>query len=168
MNRVLVGAIAGFCGTAAMTVAARALYRALPHWERYALPPREITEAVAKETGLASYLGEEGMRNASLAAHFGYGAAVGALYEMLRPERPSPALTGAAYGLAVWTVSYLGWIPAFGILRRGDKHPPRRNGLMLAAHVVWGGTTGFLAAQIQKSGDTILDGERRATDRDRP
>ena len=86
-NRLLLGALAGIAGTFAMTAAARAMHRGLPPPERYPLPPREIMEgalpAPAKRT-----LGEQGRRSATLAAHFGYGAATGAL--LLRPGHDHP------------------------------------------------------------------------------
>ena len=78
------------------------------------MPPREIMEgalpAPAKRT-----LDEQGRRSATLAAHFGYGAATGALYALLRPR--GIILPGAAYGLLVWTVSYFGIMPGLRILQ---------------------------------------------------
>jgi len=53
------------------------------------------------------------------------------------PTRPKQA-GGSGYGLAIWAASYLGWIPAAGILTPATKHRASRNLLMLAAHVVWG------------------------------
>ena len=89
------------------------------------LPPRA--------SGLA---GEASRRRITLAAHFGFGAAAAALFAVLFRTR-NPA-AGAAYGVAVWTASYLGWIPAFRILRPATGHPARRNALMIGVHIVWG------------------------------
>jgi uncharacterized membrane protein YagU involved in acid resistance len=83
-------------------------------------------------------LGEKGRRSATLAAHFGYGAATGALYALLRPR--GIILPGAAYGLLVWTVSYFGIMPGLRILQPAHNHPLRRNWLMIVAHLVWGST----------------------------
>jgi hypothetical protein len=57
MSRILLGAIAGICGTALMTAAMRTLHRGLVDDARYPLPPREITERV-----LAGRVPEHGVR----------------------------------------------------------------------------------------------------------
>jgi uncharacterized membrane protein YagU involved in acid resistance len=136
-NRVLLGALAGIAGTIAMTAAARALHPRLPPPERYPLPPREIMEG-ALPAPAKRMLDEQSRQSATLAAHFGYGAATGALYALLRPT--GEVLPGAAYGLLVWTVSYFGIMPGLRILRPAHHHPLRRNSLMIVAHLVWGST----------------------------
>jgi uncharacterized membrane protein YagU involved in acid resistance len=137
MNRLLLGALAGIAGTFAMTAATRAMHRRLPAGERYPLPPREIIEGMLPVPAKRA-LDEEARQSITLAAHFGYGAATGALYALLRPR--GTVLPGAAYGLLVWTVSYFGIMPALRILRPAHDHPPRRNWLMILAHLVWGST----------------------------
>jgi hypothetical protein len=57
-------------------------------------------------------------------------------------------LAGVGFGLAVWAVSYLGWLPAAGILSPATEHPARRNALMIGAHVVWGATTGLAVGRL--------------------
>ena len=57
---------------------------------------------------------------------------------------------GVVYGLTVWAGSYLGLLPAAGILRPAAEHPPRRTALMIAAHVLWGGVLGALAGGQRK------------------
>lgn len=170
MNPVLTGAIAGTVATAAMTWAMVRMHKRLPASERYPLPPREITQDLAERAGLARSLGEEGLRNASLASHFAYGAAVGGLYGALgsrfAPGGTPTAAGGVAYGLAVWAGSYLGWIPALNVLRLATRHPARRNALMLAAHVVWGAATGLVAASMREA-DVVLAGKGGLRDRAR-
>ena len=145
---VLVGAIAGVAATVAMTLAAAAMHRHLPESQRYPLPPRELTEqALARGGGH-----RPGLVAATLASHFGFGAAVGGLYGFLRLGRtPAAACSGILYGLGVWTVSYLGWIPASRLLRPATGHPARRNALMIAAHVVWGITLGVVDQRLRGS-----------------
>src|SRR5688572_13093277 len=48
-GRLLIGAVAGFVGTMAMTAAMNRLHRRLPAREKYPLPPREIIDAAAPE-----------------------------------------------------------------------------------------------------------------------
>ena len=76
---------------------------------------------------------------------------MGSVFEALTQNiMPGPAL-GIGFGLAVWGGSYLGWIPALGILRPANRHPPRRTSLMIASHMVWGGALGWLLKQARNS-----------------
>jgi len=140
VNTVLLGALAGLAATAPMTLAMKLMHERLPPHEQYPLPPREIAMEVAEEAGVKHELDEEERTGLTLAGHFAYGAACGAVYAPLARalEDVPPPLTGAAFGLAVWAGSYLGWLPAAGILRPATEHPPRRTALMITAHLVWG------------------------------
>jgi uncharacterized membrane protein YagU involved in acid resistance len=151
MNRLVIGALAGLAATAPMTLAMRAMHRYLPNHQQYPLPPRLITDKVTEDVGIARPMAEEDQRLLTLVAHFSYGAAAGALYAPLaeRVELP-PVASGVLYGLVVWAGSYLGLLPAAGILRPATEHPLRRTALMVAAHVVWGATTGALVARSSK------------------
>lgn len=144
MNRILLGALAGLAATGPMTLAMKLMHEQLPRGERYPLPPRQITEELAEKAGVNEHLGDEERKAATWASHFAYGAACGALYGAVSGERcdERPVLAGVGFGLAVWAGSYLGWLPAAGVLSPATEHPARRNALMIAAHVVWGATTG--------------------------
>ncbi len=126
MRRVVYGAMAGFCATMVMTAAMRTLHERLPMTDRYPLPPREITERALPAIG-----GDRALT--AMLAHFGFGAFAGAIYGLLPRRMP-----GLVYGPLVWAASYLGWIPGAGILVPATRHPPTRNLLMLAVHLVWG------------------------------
>ena len=66
---------------------------------------------------------------------------------------------GIAEGLAVWTVSYFGWVPAANILRRASTHPFRRTALMIGAHVVWGACNAIVSRELERSrGSVLVDG----------
>ncbi len=115
------GGIAGAVATAPMTLVMEAGHRMLPRGEQYPLPPREITEQVARGTRLGMPAAEERRVWLTLVAHFGYGAAAGAVYGAVaaNTSKQGPAdgaRRGIAYGIAVWTVSYLGILPALGLL----------------------------------------------------
>ncbi|HEX8720699.1 MAG TPA: DUF6789 family protein [Pyrinomonadaceae bacterium] len=159
MNRVLLGALAGLAATAPMTLAMKLMHEQLPREERYPLPPRQVTEGVAEKAGVEQHLDEETREAATWVSHFAYGTACGALYGALSGERADgrAALAGVGFGLAVWAGSYLGWLPAAGIISPATEHPARRNALMMAAHVVWGATTGVV---LERLADTAGEGER--------
>lgn len=156
MNRILAGGIAGFAATVPMTLFMIAAYRRLPREEQYPLPPAEGMMEAAEKVGLNKHLDTKAERQAAVfTAHFSYGTAVGAIYGVLGPQVPLPApVKGSLYGLAVWSISYLGLMPALGLLKPATEHPARRNALMIAAHLVWGTATAMAA-------DALADTERQ-------
>jgi hypothetical protein len=147
---VILGALAGISASLAMTAAMRRMFRLLPVAERYPLPPREIAERV-----VPADIEEADLHSATVTAHFGYGAMAGAIYALL----PRRTIGGGSYGLLVWTLSYLGWIPLARILLPATEHPARRNLLMLAAHLVWGASLAASLRELrQSSGDIFQNG----------
>lgn len=153
MPAPLAGAFAGCVATVPMTIAMELMHRRLPWWERYHLPPSQIVARVTRRLGLRKHMGQSEHIGTTMLAHFAYGTAAGAVYAPLASRVPlPPAFTGVAFGLIVWTVSYLGLLPALGILRPATGHPPRRNLLMIAAHVVWGAVLGLVTELVQRRG----------------
>ena len=150
MKRVLFGALAGLAATAPMTLAMKLMHEQLPREERYPLPPRQVTEGLAAKAGVSGHMGEDEREAATWVSHFAYGAACGALYGALSGGRldEHPLAAGAGFGVAVWAGSYLGWLPAAGIISPATEHPARRNALMIAAHVVWGATAAAALAGL--------------------
>jgi hypothetical protein len=154
MNGIVLGALAGLAATVPMSVAMKVMHQQLPEDEQYPLPPRAVTMEMAERAGVKEELGEGEREAATWAGHFGYGAACGALYGALAANRRVPPLAaGVGFGLAVWAGSYLGWLPAAGIIRPATEHPPRRTALMIAAHAVWGATTGLVVAGLSDERD---------------
>jgi uncharacterized membrane protein YagU involved in acid resistance len=150
INTLLRGALAGCVATAPMTLVMQMLYRTLPRQEQYALPPSEITQTITHKAGVDQQIEQDQHVALTLLAHFGYGAATGAVYASLASWLPfGAASNGIMYGLGVWTVSYLGLLPAAGLLTPATEHPTRRNALMIAAHVIWGAVTGVLVERLQ-------------------
>lgn len=142
------GAVGGLLATAPMTAAMVAMHRHLPPGQRYPLPPNPVTRGVLRRLGWPRPPRGSAVDIATtLAAHFGFGALAGAGYPGWRRRMPraAPLPAGIAYGLAVWGVSYLGWVPGFGLLSPATRHPRPRVALMLAAHVVWGAATAAVA-----------------------
>jgi uncharacterized membrane protein YagU involved in acid resistance len=144
MKDVLLGSAAGCAATIPMTLAMRAMHDELPPEEQYPLPPRKVTMRVAEEAGVKDELDEDERTQLTLVAHFGMGTVMGALYGPVSRLIPLPEpVAGAAFGLAVWAGNYLGLLPALGLLRPPTEHPPRRVGLMIVAHLVWGAAAGI-------------------------
>ena len=140
------GAIAGFIGTAPMTVFMLLTQRFLPRGQRYALPPEIITEELAHRAHVRHHMNKQLILGATMVSHFGYGAAMGALYSPLGKRVPLPSIVkGILFGLLVWAASYLALLPMAGMSESGHREPVRRNLMMIAAHVVWGFATGAMA-----------------------
>ena len=159
--RLVMGAVAGFVATLPMTVAMRTVHRRLPRPERYPGTPREIVDSTTDAVGLD--LPEDDARATTLLAHHAYGAACGAVIAAIAPK-PSLA-AGAGAGAAIWTLSYLGWIPAFGVLKPATQHPARRNAMMIGAHLVWGAALALALKEIAAETETVF---ASGPDRDRP
>lgn len=137
------GALAGMAATLPMTMFMRSAWMRLPDQEKYALPPRQITRKVIKP---ARQLNERQQTALTLFLHIAFGAAAGCIYGAVEEKVPVPhVVKGPLAGMAVWTGSHLGWIPALGILPSASEHPWRWNVLMIVAHLIWGLTLGALA-----------------------
>jgi uncharacterized membrane protein YagU involved in acid resistance len=155
-SRLVVGAVAGFVGTMAMTAAMRRLHARLPATERYPLTPREIVDSALDAPN-------ETAKDVTVATHFLYGAGCGALLAAANPK-PTKRL-GAASGIAIWLASYMGWIPALNLLKPATRHPARRNALMITVHLVWGAATAAALRELAEARETIFAG---GPDRDVP
>ncbi len=157
------GIASGLMGTAAMTAAMHELERLLPAGEHEPAEPRQILDVLLERCGLADSLADEQKARLALVSHFGYGAAMGALYGFLGRRLPFPrAARGAAFGLAVWAASYLGWLPALRILPPPHNRPTGRNGLLIATHLIWGATTALAADAARAHPVATSDRQRRS------
>jgi hypothetical protein len=160
MQKLLAGAIAGTIATVPMTAAMKALQQGSPAARRRAIPPREITHELARRAGVALARNGAASDAATSVSHLGYGGAVGALYPAASAWLPGPPLVrGALFGVGVWAASYLGWLPAAGVLRAATREPAGRNAMMIGAHLVWGVATALLADRLER-----WDGEERGPD----
>ncbi len=146
LSDLLVGARAGLVATAAMSLLMLAA-RAAGLTGR--LPPARIADEATKELPPAGRP-SRGQRDALGAIlHFGFGAALGALFGLttsgLRRVGASTAL-GIGFGTVVYAISYLGWIPALNILPPATEDRPGRSITMLLGHWLFGGVLGALVA----------------------
>jgi putative membrane protein len=143
------GALAGFAATAPMSLTMLIGWTLLPKREKYHLPPRLITEEIAERVGIEDDITENQLIGLTTLSHFGYGALFGSIYAPVSERVPMhSSLKGALTGMTVWVGSYLGWLPAVGILRPATQHPWRRNLLMILAHIVWGVTLGEVTRKL--------------------
>jgi hypothetical protein len=113
-------------------------------------PPEAIAETILDGAGVE--VGSEALENAvATALHFAFGAAAGAVFEVGRRRLPldrrAAVPAGAAWGLAVWAVSYAGWVPWLRILPPPDEDRLDRQLTMVAAHLVYGATLGAILAR---------------------
>lgn len=153
LDDVVAGGVAGLMATAPMTLVMEALRQQLPRTERHALPPRLVMLRASRKAGVRHHLGRRRQRTGvTVAAHFLYGGAVGSLYvPLMRATGLPPIAGGLAYGLIVWLVSYLGLLPAARLFPPPTRVSPRRNALMIVAHLVWGAALGALSGQTHDS-----------------
>ena len=141
----LKGALAGFFATAPMTVFMLTTQRFLPKGQQYELPPELIIKELAHRAHVRWHMSKTQILAATLVSHFGYGAAMGALYSPLDKKVPlTPVVKGIIFGFAVWVGSYLGLLPLMGISESAHREPVRRNMMMVAAHLVWGSVMGLV------------------------
>ncbi|HEU0035872.1 MAG TPA: DUF6789 family protein [Kofleriaceae bacterium] len=114
-------------------------------------PPAKITDAALDAADVPARRSERAL--ATALAHFGFGAAAGAIYSVLRPGTPSlarGAIEGAVFATGVWAASYAGWVPALGIMPPPKQDRPGRPASMIVAHWVFGAVLGMFVAARRK------------------
>jgi len=114
-------------------------------------PPRKLTDAALRAVGLLGSTPEPARRALATLGHFAFGGACGALFgvahDVWRARAAStsgvrghraPIAAGVAFGTAIWTVSYAGWVPALRIMPTPKNDRPGRPASMVLAHWVFG------------------------------
>jgi hypothetical protein len=137
LARISSGAVSGIAATAAMSwvmVGAR----------RWGLlgeyPPRRLIRKLLSRLATLSPRGRS-LDVAATLAHFGFGAAMGALFWLI-PGRRGVA-RGALFGLGVWATHYAGILPELGLMPPARRDRPGRPFAMIVAHLVYGATLGL-------------------------
>ena len=146
MRDLLTGAAAGVLATVPMTTYWEMMHTRLPGEPPRPLPPREVTEALAVKAGVSRQLSERDVEWLSMAAHVGYGALTGAIFGTIAPRGGRAITSGMLFGLGVWAVSYLGWLPASGVRHSPRWDMPARTALIVTSHLVWGAAAGLMLA----------------------
>lgn len=149
------GAIGGLVATVPMS-AAMLVARRLGFMGRQ--PPERITQKVFFR-GLRRVRSRETRNALATVLHFTFGGVGGAVYGVAQrrlPVRVNPILTGVVFGTLVWAVSYMGWVPALGLMPQPRHDRPDRPVIMIVAHWIFGATLGAVTAWL---GRFALDGE---------
>ena len=129
------------------------MQRRLPWYQRYPLPPRLITSRVLQKAGVGWRTRRKYGNSLTVANHFGFGVTAGAFYTPMTFLDVNPLVAGSLFGLAVWSVSYLGWLPGASILPSARYTPKKRSALMIAAHLIWGTSLATLAHAAARRAD---------------
>jgi hypothetical protein len=160
-GRLIRGAVAGLAATGPMTIFMVLAHRRLPRSQQYELPPATITDAALCRLGIAEQVPAPSQEALSIANHFAYGAAAGAVYGLFQEVPPGPTTRAGscgraiAYAMGVWTGSYLGWLPAAGVHRSALREPLARNVLMITAHVIWGAGLALVDESLKNRSETM-------------
>lgn len=150
MRKIRQGAAAGWLATVPMTIFMELAWRLLPAREKYPLPPRIITNQLRRRWGSKHPFRQTGETVWTLVLHFLFGVVTGSMYAVLEDRVPAGNyVKGITAGLIVWSGSYLGWVPAIRLMPTAPKQPWRRNLLMVAAHIVWGATLGWVTQKLE-------------------
>ena len=135
------GALGGLLGTAAMSAGMLAAGKLGLMGEQ---PPEIITAGVLDAAGVRP--DDERARDAlASVAHFAFGVAGGSVFAVLhrRLGLPIPAAAhGLIYASLVWSVSYLGWVPALRLMPSAQRDRPDRPLVMILAHWLYGSVLG--------------------------
>lgn len=146
MRAVVEGAVAGAVATGAMSIPMLIAQR---QGSMGTQPPERVVEEAEGETG--STLSEREENLAASLAHLGFGMGCGAAFALLhRAVRlPVPTVVQATgFALAVWALSYRGWIPRLGVLPPPERDRSDRQRTMVAVHVVFGAVLGAVEHRL--------------------
>jgi uncharacterized membrane protein YagU involved in acid resistance len=140
VKRLVRGTVAGTIATALMSVV---MLGARQLGLMGGMPPEKITATFLNRGGVRRSAGQQDALATLL--HFAFGAAAGAGFGVVAPRPVAIRVpAGMAYGAAIWGVSYLGWVPALGIMAPAHRDRADRQAAMLAGHLMYGATLGLL------------------------
>ncbi len=146
MRTVLEGAGAGAVATGAMSIPMLIAQR---QGSMGTQPPERVVEEAEGETGKTLSEGEENL--AASLAHLAFGMGSGATFALLHRALRLPVPTvvqGTGFAVAVWALSYRGWIPRLGVLPPPERDRSDRQRTMVAVHVVFGAVLGAVEHRL--------------------
>jgi uncharacterized membrane protein YagU involved in acid resistance len=136
------GALGGAAGGAVMYVMKQVVApKVLPQeMRREGFAPKQFVQWAETEAGHPDALTSRQEDTAAMLGHLAYSAGLGALYGVARREvdsGPAP-VAGAIFGLAVWAVSFEGWMPGLGVMPATTDLPPKKRAPDIMGHVIYG------------------------------
>lgn len=143
------GVFAGGIGTTTMTVFMRGTqWVGLYHQD---LPPTKITRAATNILGVKHRVSSRQETVLTGVAHWAFGMAGGALFGVISQKiaRVPRWFSGLVFGLLVWGISYLGWVPALGILPQPWNQRGTHGLMPMLAHVIYGVTVGTVVDRLE-------------------
>lgn len=153
-RRLVAGALGGLVATVPMSAGMLAAQQAGVLGVQ---PPKRLVRTLLPGGG--PHKEREGEDAIATVAHLGFGVAGGAVYGLLVPRRVVGVTSGILYGLAVWAVSYQGWVPAIGAMPPADRDRPGRPATMVAVHVVYGAVLGGIVRRALAGESSALAGK---------
>ncbi|HEY1099806.1 MAG TPA: hypothetical protein VGF99_12805 [Myxococcota bacterium] len=151
MNTILKSAAAGVIAGVPMGIAAQVIHVAACVPRR--IPFSRVVRGTERKLG-HFFVGENTHQATTWVLHSAYSAAGGAVFgaalSTLPATRRSVAVdvaAGTAFGLAVWGVSYLGWLPRLGIVPAASRDNARFNVMNVVAQAVFGAALGAVCSR---------------------
>ncbi len=144
------GAIGGLVATLPMSAVMIAAQRAGLMGE---MPPRKITEAALEAAAADDDVPSPATDALTVAVHFGFGAVSGAVFGLVHGRLPRfvPGVPhGMVFGALVWAGSYMGWVPALGIMPSVPRDRTGRPESMVVAHLVFGAVLGAVVERLTR------------------
>ena len=143
LKGLLAGLVAGLVATAVKSLAER-FYP--PHTHGEPEPPELLAEKIA-----GHHLDDSTRELASEAIHWGFGALTGAAYGALAEFYPAAtAQQGAAFGLALMTLTHEKALPAMGLSAEPEDQTMREKSSEAATHVLYGVVTERVRSIVRK------------------
>lgn len=144
------GSIAGAVATTTMTAFMRLTQQTGLYQKE--LPPTKVTRAATKTLGIRHFVSSEEETLLTGIMHWAFGMVGGACFGIAsKASDRMPARSGGlVFGLLVWAVSYMGWVPALGILPMPWNERGKHGLMPLFAHVIYGATLGMVFDRLEQ------------------
>lgn len=150
IRAALNGSIAGAVATTTMTGFMR-LSQQTGFYQKE-LPPTKVTQAATKTLGVEQFVSPAGETLLTGLAHWAFGMIGGAVFGVAgKTSHWIPTrFGGLVFGLLVWAVSYMGWIPALRILPMPWNERGKHGSMPFIAHVIYGATLGIVVRRLEQ------------------